>query len=470
MGTSAGRLFCYKNNVWNHVGTLPQGFSVNPAVGDINADGHKEIVAIDSAGNVYAYNRMFVLLQTFPCSNNEVTVGTVTLEDITGDNILDIIYSTNRTASSTQNAGVRVIDYANLATYSHLTIMDILAAPAVGDVDHIPGYEIVVPYSDSYTGFFRFKVLKFESGDLLVSVDRTVSSMVAESALPPIIVDMNEDGVREIAWRVNEPNGDAIVFYYSVPDDQSIYDGRLVNTTGYNNEAAKLIDLTSSVAILSSQMWSNSNPEYVEYYGVRIENGMIDGPGSEWYFTTIPSTSVVKSIVTDQLFSSVNGYYPQQVVLMTDDMISYYNISINQANPNTFNWHEIWDYQTSYGENVHLLSMVTANSGSNRKLYAITDDGKLFGYSFTNSSSNKSEISQHRQTSRHTGCYEQPIPQEIRESIVIKHPFVVDKETTASSSNITIDEGVVGRFEKAKYITLNRSNLIINGSEENPVI
>ena len=143
VGTSAGRLFCYKNNVWIHVDTLPQGFSVSPSVGDINADGQKEVVAIDPEGNVYVYDKNLTLLKEFPCSTvGEVVVGSSILEDVTGDGILDIIYCTTDTIP---RSVVNVIDFAKNTNHKYQTMdMIIVAAPAIGDVDHHKGYEIVM--------------------------------------------------------------------------------------------------------------------------------------------------------------------------------------------------------------------------------------------------------------------------------------------------------------------------------------
>jgi len=463
-GTSAGRLFCYKNNVWNHVGTLPQSITVNPSIGDINADGHKEIVAVDLFGNVHVYDKTFAQLRTFPYSMNEVTVGSSILEDVTGDNILDIIYSTNGTSYSV----VKVIDFVNLATLSHQTNMITLATPAVGDVDHESGYEIVVPYKLSNPAWFRFQVLKIANGSLVVSVEKTSTTLIADSALPPSIVDINEDGIREIAFMVNSTDGNAFNFFYSIPADIMVDSSQLFSTTIYNREVAKVIGLSSNIASIYSKMSVIYNPNYTEQYGLAIANGLPGSPGG--FPLTIPTSTRILNVLADDLLTHETGIYPQQLVLMSGNTISYYKLTYNPSLPNSFNFLEAWDYRTFLGNSVSLISMATANKGSNRILYAISQGGILYGYSFGASGSNKTDCSQRRQSSRHTGCYEQPIPKEVHGNITIKHPFIVDKQVTAYSSVFTINEGVVGRFEAENNLTLNRSSFNIIGSEEKPVI
>jgi len=467
VGTSAGRLFCYKNNVWIHVDTLPQGFSVSPSVGDINADGQKEVVAIDPEGNVYVYDKNLTLLKEFPCSTvGEVVVGSSILEDVTGDGILDIIYCTTDTIP---RSVVNVIDFAKNTNHKYQTMdMIIVAAPAIGDVDHHKGYEIVVPYKSLQTSLFAFKVLKYNNGSLIADVERT-SNFPTDSALPPSIVDLNEDGGREIAFMVNGSNGIACNFVYSVPDGVILGGHDILSTKFYNREISKLIYSSSKVAQVYSMMTVQYNPGYTEKYGFSIVNG---GP-EEWLVpTTVPTVSKVKRIIVDDLFVNENGFHPQEIAIMTDNEIQYYKISYFPGNPEEFQANnEIWEYRTSLGNTVTLVSMATANSGSNRILYAISKDGKLYGYSFGECGTYGSECSQYRQTARHTGCYEQPIPREITtEDITIKHPFVIERPVTVRRSEVTINGGVVGRFEANTGLILNRSALNINGSEQKPVI
>ncbi|MDD2231139.1 MAG: hypothetical protein PHY48_17270, partial [Candidatus Cloacimonetes bacterium] len=327
VGTSAGRLFCYRNNTWNHIGTLPQGVSVNPAVGDINADGYKEIVSIDSSGNVHVYDRFFTQMRTYPCFSNEITVGNVIMEDITGDNILDIIYATKRSGTSTQDAGVRIIDFINNTQLSYLSNLVILAAPAVGDVDHIPGYEIVVPYSNS-NGFFCFKVLKYYEGILVASIEHT-EQLAIESVISPIIVDINEDLSREIAFQLSYPNGSSSLIYYSIPESGFIYGGDFLGRVSLFSEVVKLNDLSSDVAIVSSDVSTLMGLQY----DVRISNGMVGS--DEFSLAYISTDSQVKSLIVDQLLPPEAGYLPKQIVIMTANIITYTKLRTNPSNPSS---------------------------------------------------------------------------------------------------------------------------------------
>ncbi|MDD2331124.1 MAG: T9SS type A sorting domain-containing protein [Candidatus Cloacimonetes bacterium] len=154
---------------------------------------------------------------------------------------------------------------------------------------------------------------------------------------------------------------------------------------------------------------------------------------------------------------------------MTANIITYTKLRTNPSNPSSMYCEEIWEYRTDLGSNVTLQSMATAKAGLNRMLYAITDDGVLYGYAYVNSTSRSTECSQRSQTSRHTRCYEQPVPHVVNGTLFIKHPFVVDQCTSAISSNITINQGVLGRFEYNTGLSIARSELSLCGSEDNPV-
>lgn len=99
-GTTGVVSFVY---AWDHTGVLLPGFPVaisgmgqiSPAVGDLDGDGHLEIVqstrGATSGGRLYAIDRHGNVLPGFPISFNDGNLGGPTLFDLDGDSKLEII-------------------------------------------------------------------------------------------------------------------------------------------------------------------------------------------------------------------------------------------------------------------------------------------------------------------------------------------------------------------------------------------
>jgi tetratricopeptide (TPR) repeat protein len=470
VGTSAGRLFCYKNNGWIHVGTLPQGFSVNPAMGDINGDGQKEIVAIDSAGNVRVYNNSLVQLRSYQSQNNEKVTWSIAIEDVTGDNILDILYTTDRTNQSLVNAGLRVIDYYNNTPYSYTTDRVIASPIAIGNVDNDPDYEIVIAYKDKYNVYGQlidlkgcFGVYKFNNGlfDTVVS-EWLLGLDIVERIQGPIIADCNGDYLPEIMWLLNSTNTLMMYSYYSLLDTS----WPQISSTGLplNFEIANIVEHQPGLSYVTLKDANQTRLLQVGYGNPQPQN-----------YSFIPiDDSAFKVISADILDppppNPSGGTYQQELIVVSDHSISYFQPHYNNQHPIMLN--ELILYKTTVSS--QLKSAAIANYNNGIVLYAISSDGYLYSYSYQNRRSKTNEIGQIEQSSRHTRTYEQPIPQEIRNNITISHPFVVDKPVTAYSTILTINEGVVGRFESGKSISAKRIDVTpdvnIYGSEDNPVI
>ena len=468
VGTSAGRLFCYRNNVWIHVGTLPQGFSVSPAIGDINADGHKEIVAIDSVGNVRVFSNSFVLLRPYPAESNEIVTWSVALEDVTGDNILDILYTTDRTNQSLVDAGLRVIDFYTNNQYSYTSDRVIASPVAIGNVDSDTAYEVVIAYKNKYNASGQlinwggcFGVFKFNNGtfDTIVS-EWLLGSNQVDKFQGPIIADCNGDQLPEIVWLSNFTNNNTMIYSY-----YSLLDGTIWPNVGspgipLNIEMANIVDIQPglSYAILKDSNQSRylqvgfGGPQALNYLFIGVENSAF---------------SVLSADILDPLppFPAAETYQ-QELIVISDNSISYFQPYYTNQDPIMLN--ELLLYKTTVNSLLRSAAVASYNDGV--ALCAISLDGMLYSYSYPNRLSKTTEISQNKQSSRHTRCYEQPIPKEVYGNIAINHPFIVDKNTTTHSSIFTINEGVVGRFEAGRSLVLNRSDLNINGIEENPVI
>gem|GEM_PF-4832010 len=460
VGTSAGRLFCYRNGLWQLITTLlSYGILINPSIGDINGDGQKEIVVIDTAGNIRIFNNMFNLSRSYPCFSNETTIGSIVLEDVTDDNILDIIYSTNHGTGSF----VRVIDFANNSQHEFSKDKNIVAALAVGDANHLPGHEIIVSYLHIVTyGITRnllgFSVLNLNSSSQLTELSFIGTLQDINTVLDPKIVDINEDGKREIVWMLNY-NNTSTRYIYSLILNAEFNSQFLSFTTSNYSEVGKVIENSNNIATIYSYT-SASIPSVSIISGFEYDQ--------DYYSATIFPNAQVKRFVVDNLFPVASGYSSQQLVLMTDHILAFYKISEN-PNPPNLATSEIWEYKTDYGSNVNIVSMVTSQRNTSRVLSVITDNGVVYEYYFTKPINHTASNPQQRQTSRHTGCYEQPIPKTMNNSLHIKHPFVVD-ESVSAYATLTIDEGVVGRLQAGRSIAMFRSDLVVSGSDDNPVI
>jgi parallel beta-helix repeat protein len=214
-----------KTYAFTHSGTLLPGWPKNysgwqyssPVIGDINNDGHLEIVILEkvyaSNDNIHAIHVLDSQGNDLPEFQRTITVGAISsspvLADINNDGFLEIIYGSSSTGI------LYVVDHLGNdvpgwpISLSSLTpthgSYEIFASPAVGDINNDGTDEIVVgcslTYGRGYLFAFRSTGALFWN-DPIASASSTSSRAFANS---PVLADLDLDGDLEIAFATELP-------------------------------------------------------------------------------------------------------------------------------------------------------------------------------------------------------------------------------------------------------------------------
>ena len=205
--------------------TISQAPSGAPAFGDIDGDGEGEIVVGtyfgSSAGSVYAYEKDGSLVTGFPVISGYVT-RSATLADLDNNGSMEIIVS-KRTYPTGQ-----VAVYKGDGTVFMGWPQDISTVPAasaaVGDItgDNIP--EIIF---EAYSSIYAWNA----NGTLLTGFPYNLPTDVVTSYSSPILVDLNNDNLREIVFGIHQIGGALNGGIYILKNDGTLFPGWPKTTT-----------------------------------------------------------------------------------------------------------------------------------------------------------------------------------------------------------------------------------------------
>lgn len=205
--------------------TISQAPSGAPAFGDIDGDGEGEIVIGtyygSSSGSVYAYEKDGTVVTGFPVNSGYVT-RSATLADLDNNGSMEIIVS-KRTYPTGQ-----VAVYKGDGTVFPGWPQDISTVPAasaaVGDItgDNIP--EIIF---EAYSSIYAWNA----NGNLLTGFPYNLPTDVVTSYSSPILVDLNNDNLREIVFGIHEIGGALNGGIYILKNDGTLFPGWPKTTT-----------------------------------------------------------------------------------------------------------------------------------------------------------------------------------------------------------------------------------------------
>ncbi len=430
-----------------------------PAVGDINSDGFKEIVAADKNGDVYIWDYQGAIVDVL---GNVGFTGRpenpVVIEDVTGDGQLDIIIVKNRYVGS-DFAGIIVIEYDNVNDefdiYDYCSNTEhISSSIAVSDINGDNLKEIVVPFdldpeyesthNDAYVGIFKVNsenelVLLREIDYLLYQFRDFVYNY------EPLIGDFDEDGSKDIVacnylMIPNNPTGSIEINYYNYLSDS------------WTDCASQPIGVFSPTNKLSLSVSDNTLGEPgldLTYINAHTNSLVSYNPISNCF-------SDISILPLDYLKCDIDSDKEQDIIIMSEHQLRF----------NGFPSMLMVNDTDSY----HSCGLGKISNTFNKEVLVVTSNGKLYLYPIEFPVDAISEYEQIRGNSRHTGSYFQSIPHIINYDLAIKHDVNIDHDINIlRRNNITITvPGTEIRFEEYSSIE-NYGNINIMGSLDNPI-
>ena len=217
-----------------------------PAVGDLDNDGRKEIVVGTKGRQLWVLNADGSVRAGWPQTLPAEVVGSPAIGLIDGDAFPDIAVGFKGTTDPTGKGGIRAYRRDGSMIWERLTATDegedgVFSSPAIGNVDGIGGNEVVVASFD-----FRIYVIRSDGSDL-PGWPKKLRDTIFSS---PALFDLDGDGKLEIIIGVdthlegppfNTPNGGGLyVFRY----DGSILPGfpKFIDQTMMSSPAVGDID------------------------------------------------------------------------------------------------------------------------------------------------------------------------------------------------------------------------------------
>ena len=217
-----------------------------PAVGDLDNDGSKEIVVGSKGRQLWVLNADGSVRAGWPKALPAEVVGSPAIGLIDGDAFPDIAVGFNGTTDPSGKGGIRAYRRDGTVIWERLTATDegadgVFSSPAIGNVDGIGGNEVVV-------GSFDFNVYVIRGdGTNLPGWPKKLRDTIFSS---PALFDLDSDGKLEIIIGVdthlegppfNTPDGGAL---YVFRFDGSILPGfpRFIDQTMMSSPAVGDID------------------------------------------------------------------------------------------------------------------------------------------------------------------------------------------------------------------------------------
>jgi subtilisin family serine protease len=455
---------------------LNMGTTCTPAVGDINSDGVFDIVVGNNNGQVLVFNgvhpyNLTHTINVVPTANKPL-ITFITLEDMNNDGQLDVVAVYEKRSDGVGINGFAVINMLDLQVFNNDTTYTIQHGVSVDDANN-NGLKDVVYLCQNDNGLVNHQTNLYL--DMVeVSEDfrfnwiyhNTIGNALYEAGSSPMIADLNIDGTKEIVFRYDWNN--------QGPEPLR---SKKVGIKVYNYHPTEF-----------SPIWEYPNGDEFVSNIVQNDNVLIgdfsQNPGLEILF------SYEKIALLDGLGNVIEegGILPdeqntyQEYILAFDNSYNdtkYYRLAGMQQyyrmSAYDIDFYEDWAWKYNlYSDPVNSpIGMALAKTSvSSSGIIIPTQYGQISVIPVRRDDSLSKDYAKYRYNSRHTGSYNQPIPNIVRDFTEVHHNLYVENDMFIESDivihpnvRIVTDPSIAIRVYKLLTSVGNSDNgLQINGT------
>jgi tetratricopeptide (TPR) repeat protein len=471
-----GNIYLYDNGTFTSLSTVNNPVTAKIAFADLTEDGNKEIIAVDITNMIYIWDNEGNIISTTEVDCDSII--SIVIEDVNDDGKLEIVGNGN------YPSGIFIITSEFVNPDPIFIPMNqtgnIVSEISVGNVDANLGKEgIFLFYNTDNQNLLLYKFF-YNLGYNIVS------DVIYSPSNPSDLESYTASNILLVKRELDNNNYHSIIFgltieeYGGIPPENSSYE---YNTYCYDfsvSQSSLLWESEYQVGInnLSGMIYPDRiiSGDFIENEGIEIitsadekiinieNNGTNLGHVYEIYWGEDLYLYNYKPTLITTYMGNQNCTF-----IYKHNIIKSYN-SLKE---------EISFYRTILPESDVIKSLVLGNveNDINNFVYCISENGHIYCIPLGNQINLKSDWSQHQNNSRNTGCYYQPLPEEVNENITLKHDTVIGKNTKILPSyTLTIEEGIEIRFEKNKSLNFtgiseasDPGGLICIGTEEDSI-
>ncbi len=420
IGASNGNVYIYNHP--DNIITLETSAEINctPAVGDIDNDGEMEIVAGNDNGEVWVWDYQGNV--QFTISSDEIggkVTNNIVIEDVTEDGQQEIIVTTKYWGGGID--GFHIIDIENQQVHSQ-PVGKIEVPISVADVNNDSKKEILLNIDSGYA--IAFKVYSVNSDySIIEEFSTSVGSAIRHSLSGPIVANIKDEYPSE------NDLPEIIISYYQ-----------------FDNTAGRYYQVSDNIAVYhfgeENPVWSMDYPAMDKKSQIIVGDFSKYDDGLEiifysWYFyrlldcdgNEIEHTNLIDSDNISQIFCDLDNSDYQEFISLSNDFLTVFD--------NKFNELPGWKVISTDSKFVN-ISVGNVISNNDNSIILTTEDGKIYAFPIDYSPTSISEWPQYQNNARNTGCYFQPLPEDIAQDITVKHNAVIDKTIGFPAKGVTL--------------------------------
>jgi glutamine cyclotransferase len=253
-------------SAWNSSGTMLSGFPKNlqsssPAIGDINRDGHPELVVL-SADSIIVYDKNGTIIPGFPKRYGGSSIEQYpVLGDINQDQQLEIIFNLSTRLFAVDDTGGVLIGFPKNLAGSYAN------SPLLGDID-LDGYPEIIVVSGTFPNYSEIGAFHHD-GFSVSGFPKRLNDRIFRAFNEPVLGDVNGDSFPEIVMGFEVENTfEEVHAWRNNGNEVSGWPKRLRDIYGYGITGSPVLgdfdaDSDLEMAVSSNAYWMASTDIYV---------------------------------------------------------------------------------------------------------------------------------------------------------------------------------------------------------------